>query len=99
MEHGKKLDLFPGVEGWFGSINEHCKEIGAKAEHFVISSGLQEMIEGSGIAREFEHVFASGFRFDANGVPDFPARAVNYTTKTQYLFRINKGIVNSWDNE
>ena len=70
-----------------------------KVEHFVISSGLREMIEGSGIAKEFEHIFASGFRFNPSGVPDFAARSVNYTTKTQYLFRINKGILNSWDNK
>ena len=99
VEHGKSLELFPGVDGWFGLINEYCKSVGAKAEHFIISSGVQEMIEGSGIAKEFEHIFASGFSFDANGVPDFAARSVNYTTKTQYLFRINKGISNSWDNE
>ena len=99
VEHGKKLDLFPGVEAWFGSINEYCKSIGVKVEHFVISSGLREMIEGSGIAKEFKHIFASGFSFDPNGVPNFAARSVNYTTKTQYLFRINKGILNSWDNK
>ena len=99
VEHGKKLDLFPGVGDWFGSINEYCRGVGATVERFVISSGLQEMIEGSGIAKEFVHIFASGFSFDPNGVPNFAPRSVNYTTKTQYLFRINKGIVNSWDNE
>lgn len=99
VEHGKNLDLFPGVESWFGTINDYCRSIGVTVEHFVISSGLQEMIEGSGIAKEFTHIFASGFSFDANGVPSFPARSVNYTTKTQYLFRINKDILNSWDNE
>ena len=98
VEHGKKLDLFPGVGDWFGSINEYCRGVGATVERFVISSGLQEMIEGSGIAKEFVHIFASGFSFDPNGVPNFAPRSVNYTTKTQYLFRINKGIVNSWDN-
>ena len=98
-DHGKRLDLFPGVATWFGRINEYCREAGATVEHFVISSGLQEMIKGSEIAGEFKHVFASGFSYDANGVPVFAARSVNYTTKTQYLFRINKGILDSWDNE
>ena len=97
--HGKKVDLFPGVKGWFGDINDYCQNVGATVKHFVISSGLEEMIAGSGLANEFEHVFASGFVFDANGGPEFAARSVNYTTKTQYLFRINKGIWNSWDNE
>ena len=97
--HGRKLDLFPGVETWFPAINAYCKEKGAKIEHFVISSGLREMIMGSTIAKEFEHIFTSGFSYDANDVPKFAAQSVNYTTKTQYLFRINKGILNSWDNE
>ena len=98
INHGRKLNLFPGVDSWFGEINQYCKNKGASVEHFVISSGLQEMIEGSCIAKEFKHIFASGFRFDANDVPNFAARSVNYTAKTQYLFRINKGILNSWDN-
>ena len=99
VEHGRKLDLFPGVDKWFASVNDFCKTADAKVEHFVISSGLKEMIEGSTIAKEFEHIFASGFSYNANDVPVFAARSVNYTTKTQYLFRINKGILNSWENE
>ena len=98
-KHGRALELFPGVEDWFASINEYCNAAGATAEHFVISSGLQEMIEGSTIAEQFKHVFASGFVYNENDVPVFAARSVNYTTKTQYLFRINKGTLNSWNNE
>ena len=99
MEHGEEVDLFPGVKDWFGCVNGFCRSLGATVDHFVISSGLEEMIEGSGLAQEFKHVFASGFVFNASGAPVFAARSVNYTTKTQYLFRINKGIWNSWDNE
>lgn len=98
-DHGRNLDLFPGVATWFDRINEYCRDAGATVEHFVISSGLQEMIKGSEIASKFRHVFASGFSYDPNDVPVFAARSVNYTNKTQYLFRINKGILNSWDNE
>ena len=98
-DHGSRLDLFPGVATWFRRINQYCRVAGATVEHFVISSGLEEMIRGSEIAGEFRHVFASGFTYDANGVPVFAARSVNYTAKTQYLFRINKGILNSWDNQ
>ena len=98
VEHGKKLSarMFPGVEGWFDCINQFCRGAGARVEHFIISSGIKEMIEGLGIARKVDHIFSSGFSFDANNVPNFAARSVNYTTKTQYLFRINKGILNSW---
>ena len=98
-EHGRGLDMFPGVEEWFSSINDYCKKKDVKIEHFAISSGLREMIKGSPIAKEFRHIFASGFSYDANDVPTFAARSVNYTTKIQYLFRINKGRLNSWDNE
>ena len=98
-KHGRDIDMFPGVEEWFSSINDYCRKKDVEIEHFAISSGLMEMIEGSPIAKEFRHIFASGFSYDANGIPTFAARSVNYTTKTQYLFRINKGILNSWNNE
>ncbi len=99
FEHGKSVELFPGVEEWFGNIKKYVKQKPRiNIEHYIISSGLDEMIKGSKIGREFKHIFASGFMYDANEVPDFPARSINYTTKLQYLFRINKGIKNSWDN-
>ena len=97
--HGRGLELFPGVDRWFDAVNGYCRELGATAEHFVISSGLKEMIEGSPISKAFTHIFASGFSYDANDVPKFAARSVNYTTKTQYLFRVNKGILDSWRND
>ena len=98
-EHGRDLDMFPGVEEWFSSINDYSKKKDVKIEHFAISSGLREMIKGSPIAKEFRHIFASGFSYDANDVPAFAAQSVNYTAKIQYLFRTNKGILYSWDNK
>ena len=74
-------------------------DYGARVEHYVISSGLIEMIEGSPIAKAFTPVFASGFSYTPEDLPKFAARSVNYTTKTQYLFRINKGILNSSEND
>ena len=100
VQHGKKISFFKGVEEWFNRINIYAKERGIKIEHFIISSGLREMIEGTSIARNFKYIFASGFMYDeADGIALWPALAVNYTSKTQYLFRINKGIMNSYDNE
>ncbi|MCY4276916.1 MAG: HAD family hydrolase [Gammaproteobacteria bacterium] len=99
IAHGQSLKYFPGVEAWFKSINDYGKETGATIKHFVISSGLLEMIKGSKIARNFESIFASGFSYDANNVPKFATRSVNFTTKTQYLYRINKKVLNSWDSE
>lgn len=98
QRHGQKVELFPGVKKWFDEINKVGKGLGLEIQHYIISSGIDEMIKGSPIADEFEHIFASGFSYDANDVPFFAARSVNYTTKTQYLYRINKGILNSWDH-
>ncbi|OQX29351.1 MAG: hypothetical protein B0D92_04325 [Spirochaeta sp. LUC14_002_19_P3] len=97
-KHGEFVSLFPGVKDWFAAINEFGEKIGLDLEHYVISSGIDDMIKGSPIGGEFKCIFASGFVYDANGVPSFAARSINYTTKTQYLFRINKGILNSWDS-
>lgn len=96
--HGRDVEFFDGVEKWFDNINEYAKNKQINIEHYVISSGLREMIEGTSIYKKFEHVFASGYKYDHHGIAEYPALAINYTTKTQYLFRINKGIKNSWEN-
>lgn len=95
---GKNITLFPGVADWFKRINAYAKGKGVRLEHFIISSGIREMVEGTPIYKEFTKVYASGFMFDHNGVACWPALAVNYTTKTQYLFRINKGSLDVHDN-
>jgi len=89
--HGKTVPLFPGVENWFDRINRYGRRRGVNIQHFIISSGIKEMIEASRIGKKFKRIFASSFAYDVNGVAKWPALAINYTTKTQYLFRINKG--------
>ncbi len=96
--HGRETPVFDGVEGWFDRINAHASERGLALEHYVVSSGNREMIEGSSIYRHFTRVFASSYMYDANGDAAWPAVVVNYTTKTQHLFRINKGVQSNWDN-
>ncbi len=96
--HGAKLPLFEGVKEWFDRINQYASERELVLEHYVVSSGIREMIEGCSIRACFKGVFASGFAYDESGAAEWPALAVNYTNKTQFLFRINKGINNSWDN-
>ena len=96
--HGRKVALFPGVEGWFDRIKKKGAERGLKVEHYIISSGVREMIEGTPIAKSFRKIFASSYYYDANGVAEWPALAINYTNKTQYLFRINKGTLDVWDH-
>jgi phosphoserine phosphatase len=98
LDFGKQIALFPGVENWFDRIKEYGRAQDVKVEHFLISSGLREMVKGTKIARKFKEIYASGFMYDQNQVAFWPALAVNYTTKTQYLFRINKGSFDVSDN-
>jgi len=91
-EMGREIDFFPGVETWFERINRIGEECGAVVEHYIISTGLKEIIEGSRIGDRFKAVFASYFCYDEAGKPVWPGMAVNYTNKTQFLFRINKGV-------
>lgn len=99
QQHGAKTPLFTGVPDWFERINAHGAERGLALEHYVISSGNEEMIEGTSIAKQFKKIFASRYRYDDQGHAQWPAVAINYTSKTQFLFRINKGVDNSWDPE
>jgi hypothetical protein len=98
-QYGRSVGLFKGVEDWFGRIDSYAKGKGALMEHYIISSGIREMIEGTSIARNFKDIFASSFIYDENGEAKWPAMAINYTNKTQYLFRINKGIEDITENK
>jgi len=99
VNYGRTIDLFPGVRQWFKRIKRYAKRQGVILEHYIISSGIREMIEGTRIANEFKKIFASSFIYDQHNVARWPGLAINYTTKTQFLFRINKGVLNVWDNE
>jgi len=88
--HGKKISFFPGVEDWFERMRAHGDVCGLDVRHFIISSGLREMVLGTVIGDMVTDVFACDFKYGPDGVPLWPALAVNYTTKTQFLFRINK---------
>ncbi|HRD27646.1 MAG TPA: HAD family hydrolase [Caulobacter sp.] len=100
-DHGKDVPLFEGIRdgSWFDRINAFGAHYGLTVQHYILSSGLQEMIEGCPIHDRFEHVFASHYVFDEGDVAVWPAVGINYTTKTQYLFRINKGVHNNWEHE
>ena len=94
-EYGAKVQLFPGVDEWFERIRAYGKEKGVIVEHYIISSGLKEMIEGTSVAQAgaFEQIYASSFYYDDNDVAVWPAQVVNFTNKTQFLFRIEKGVL------
>lgn len=96
---GKSIELFDGVTGWFSMINSYGKEHGVKVEHYINSSGLAEMIEGTPIAKEFKRIFACSFLYNEKGEAVWPGVAVDYTAKTQFIFKINKGILSVRDNQ
>ncbi len=98
LEYGKEMRFFKGVETFFSLVNQYAASRNVAVDHYVISSGIRDIIKGTSIAKYFRNIFASGYVFDANDVAMWPALAINYTNKTQYLFRINKGIDNSYDN-
>ena len=91
--------LFPGVSEWFTRINAFGRTQGVKVEHYIISSGLREIIEGCGISREFKEIYASEFYYDEAGRPVWPKLAVNFTAKTQFVYRINKGVLDVSDDK
>ncbi len=99
LEHGKQVQYFPGVEAYFDLIQTYVKKKNINLEHYIISSGTKEIIQGTSIASKFKSIYASSFMYDQHEVAIWPAIAINYTTKTQFLFRINKGIDDGWSND
>ena len=96
---GKHIELFPGVKEWFGMVNEYGRQHGVRVEHYINSSGLKEIIEGSPIAGEFRHIYAGTFIYNEEGEAEWPGIAVDHTAKTQFLFKISKGIFSQHDSK
>ena len=95
---GKNVVLFDGVLTWFDRINAFGEAMGVKIEHYIISSGTAEIIEGTPIAKYFKRIYACKFMYDENGEAVWPALAINYTLKTQYIYRISKGTLDVTDD-
>lgn len=89
----QQIEYFPGVEQWFDSIDRHVHDRNSdiQIKHYIVSAGMLEILEGISIRKHFARIYASEYHFNAEGVADFPNRVINDTSKTQYLFRINKG--------
>ena len=99
VEKGRSIVLFPGVEDWFRRINAFGEAQGVQVEHYIISSGRREIIAGSSISGEFKEIYASEFYYDETGRPVWPKLAVNFTAKTQFVYRINKGVLDVSDDK
>ena len=98
-EFGKHIELYEGVKEWFGIVNEYGRQKGVRVEHYINSSGLKEIIEGSSIAKEFHHIYAGTFIYNEDGIAEWPGIAVDHTAKTQFLFKISKGITSQHDSK
>lgn len=98
VSFGKEIQLYPGVKEWFQAVKRYGQSKGVIIEHYINSSGLTEIIEGTPIAHEFKKIFACSFYYGADGNAEWPAVAVDYTAKTQFLFKITKGIMDIGDN-
>lgn len=99
QEMGKNIEFFPGVEGWFSRINAFGEENGVKIEHYLISSGNKEIVEGCSIAKEFRMLYACEYLYDEKTKePIWPKLAINFTQKTQYFYRISKGVYDANDD-
>ena len=96
-ESGRHVKYYNGVEEWFSRMNRYAAELGLNLEHYINSSGLQEIIEGTSIAKEFKRIYACSFLYNVDGIAYWPAVAVNYTNKTQFIFKINKGVESVYD--
>ena len=98
-EFGKHIELFDGVKEWFALVGGYGRKKGVKVEHYINSSGLKEIIEGTPIAKEFKHIYAGTFIYNADGEAEWPGIAVDHTAKTQFLFKISKGITSQHDSK
>ncbi len=96
---GRDIDFFEGVREWFSIVNAYGAEHGVRVEHYINSSGLKEMVEGTAIAGEFKHIFAGTYIYNEKGEAVWPGIAVDYTNKTQFLFKISKGIFSARDSK
>ena len=99
QESGRKVVLYPGVEEWFERINSYGESQGVKILHYINSSGLKEIIEGTKIADRFQKIYACSFLYNVDGIAYWPGVAVNYTNKTQFIFKINKGVESVYDTQ
>lgn len=89
VNYGKSIEYFPGVEKWFNRINNYAKRLNLEVEHYLVTAGHKEIIEGTSIYKNFKQVFGSEYYYE-NNIAIWPKNIINYTLKTQCIFRINK---------
>lgn len=95
---GKDIKFYPGVLTWFKRINEYGESLGIQVEHYLVSSGTKEIIDGCAIADQFKAIYGCEFLFGEDGLPIWPKLTINYTAKTQFIYRITKGVLDVTDD-
>lgn len=98
-EVGKNIKYYEGVTTWFKRINQFAEEQGLEVEHYIISSGNKEIVDGCSIAPNFKQIYGCEFFFNEDGEAIWPKISINYTSKTQFLFRISKGALDASDDK
>lgn len=98
-ECGKNIILHNGVDTWFKRINTYAISLGIEIEHYIVSSGITEIILGTDIEKYFKNIFGCSFIYDDNGIATWPKMAINYTQKTQFIVRIAKGVFDVTDDD
>lgn len=98
MKRGEDVIFLKGVKSWFKRINEYGASLGVEIEHYILSSGVKEIIEGTSIAKYFKRIYACEFHYNKSGNADWPQQVINFTTKTQFIFRISKGSLDQMDD-
>ena len=92
-KYGKSVKFFQGVTTWFDRINEYARGLGLEIEHYIISSGLKEIMEATEIAPKIKKIFGSSYIYDENGKAMWIGHSINYTNKTQFMYRIRKNFI------
>jgi len=96
---GKAIKFYDGVTTWFNRINAYGASKGLQVEHYLITSGNKEIVEGTSIFKEFKQIFGCEYIYDEDSkVAYWPKTMINYTQKTQYVFRVSKGAINDNDD-
>lgn len=98
MKRGQDVIFLKGVKSWFKRINEYGESLGVEVEHYILSSGVKEIIEGTSIAKYFKRIYACEFHYNKSGNADWPKQVINFTTNTQFIFRISKGSLDQMDD-
>jgi hypothetical protein len=99
---GANLNFYPGLPGMFGELRSLLRPdheaMGIEIEHYILSSGIKALIDGSALKSHVKAVFGCEFATDPDGRINFPKKVISHTQKTQYLFRINKGMLEPADD-